>query len=32
VTEADLATRNARFVDPKGAAARMTAAERVVTF
>jgi hypothetical protein len=32
VTEADLAARNARFVDPREAAARMTAAERVVTF
>jgi hypothetical protein len=32
VTEADLAERNARFVDPKQAAGLMTKAERVVTF
>jgi hypothetical protein len=32
VTEDDLAARKAQFVDPKGAAARMTAAQRVVTF
>jgi len=32
VTEADLAERNAQFVDPKQAAALMAQAERVVTF
>jgi len=32
VTEADLAERHAQFVDPRKAAALMTAAEKVVTF
>jgi len=32
VTDADLAERNAQFVDPKQAAGLMTAADRTVTF
>jgi hypothetical protein len=32
VTDDDLVARSAQFVDPRAAAARMTAASRVVTF